>query len=1022
MKTHFFFLLLTFLGYQLKAQNNDIENIDRILQPIFDGDNQELFNSKIDSLRFIHCKQKNAACLTISLWENKSLSMNGSTEIALKNTLKHVEIIPKDANFSSLRAQFYNLLSSIYLESRDTENAKIYIDKAKVHLTNKSDNQDIVAETLHTEGILAYLLKDYETAVEHLKQCIKIQETIAPNSSQLAVSYNDISIIYRVLRRPDLFAFYLEKAQPIYEKTYAAEHPQMLTFYQNLGAAYMDNGENETAVSYFKKVIYHYKENQIPPDRNYINSSIFLGFQLKVIGKPKEEYQVWNTLFNDIEENPTLPIALKASVITFYMKAMTRIKKFDVDLANKLLQKANSYLPDLDKKQKITLAVAEIYAKLDKYETARKLAESVKNFPNQENVEYGEASLVLAKIAFLQKDYKKALVSSHEVLWKGTPGFADTSIYANPSIEVLDKHSVAYMRLIEKSEYAFTYYQQVSQRPEDLQICLDIADIIDKKLQQLNGFQNFGSGKSHWRYLLERLPRLINTVVEGHLLTGDNARMEQAFRMSENAKVFDLKRTLSEKKLGDLGLVSKELLSKRKDIQYEITKIEKNIFEKDTTTQWQEEELFHLQSQLAKLEKEIREKHPNYHALSASINDESLSKINQSLPENTYLIDYQLTDNQLIAFLINNKSTSIKRQNLSEDLKKLITKMIKDTKNTSVSAKDFQKTSYAVFKGILQPIVDNIPVGSHLIFTPHGILNPLPFETLCTEINESNSYQDLPYLIKKYELSYLVATSSRLRTSPDKNDLISIAGFAPIYNEESKSEEKWVRDLVRDGNFRLPFAEKEVKNITKLLGGNAFIGEEASLENFLQEAAKYKILHLAMHAHLEEDNPYFSKFLFSGSNGENKTLTVGELYQLYLQTELCVLSACNTGQGDEKTGKGVISLSNAFTYAGVASTLYSLWQVPDKQTSEVMLNFYDGIKKGENKAISLKTAKLDYLQNVKSEAAAHPYFWAGFVLSGNTDSISFKKSNSIIFWLPFLLLLFLINPIRRKLVNILRRS
>jgi CHAT domain-containing protein len=111
---------------------------------------------------------------------------------------------------------------------------------------------------------------------------------------------------------------------------------------------------------------------------------------------------------------------------------------------------------------------------------------------------------------------------------------------------------------------------------------------------------------------------------------------------------------------------------------------------------------------------------------------------------------------------------------------------------------------------------------------------------------------------------------------------------------------------------------------------------------------------------------------------------------------MVVLSACNTGIGAMVKGEGLMSLSHALSAGGVRSSVYSLWEVPDKETAEIITGFYKYLEKGYDKATALQQSKLDFLKS--NPAKQHPYYWAGFILNGNTDSIS-KKSGNYLVWI-----------------------
>ena len=101
-------------------------------------------------------------------------------------------------------------------------------------------------------------------------------------------------------------------------------------------------------------------------------------------------------------------------------------------------------------------------------------------------------------------------------------------------------------------------------------------------------------------------------------------------------------------------------------------------------------------------------------------------------------------------------------------------------------------------------------------------------------------------------------------------------------------------------------------------------------------------------------------------------------------TELVVLSACETGLGDLKAGEGVFGLRRAFFFAGARTLVSSLFEVPDAQTREMMQTFYGGMKSGKSKIDALRDAQLAMIEKRrKSEQAAHPFFWASFVLIGD---------------------------------------
>ena len=196
------------------------------------------------------------------------------------------------------------------------------------------------------------------------------------------------------------------------------------------------------------------------------------------------------------------------------------------------------------------------------------------------------------------------------------------------------------------------------------------------------------------------------------------------------------------------------------------------------------------------------------------------------------------------------------------------------------------------------------------------------------------------------------------------------------------------------------WSEKEVSFSKHLLSGDSYLYRKATEENFRKFAPQSKVIHLATHAIINDEFPLYSKFLFSNppTSLDDGLLHTHEIYNLNLNSDLAVLSACNTGRGKLIRGEGIMSLARGFHYAGCANVVLSLWQVDDKSTTEIMKYFYLHLNQGASISEALRNAKIKYLQNV-DEVKSHPYYWAGFVHIGADDSIVFNKRKPIYVWL-----------------------
>jgi CHAT domain-containing protein len=184
---------------------------------------------------------------------------------------------------------------------------------------------------------------------------------------------------------------------------------------------------------------------------------------------------------------------------------------------------------------------------------------------------------------------------------------------------------------------------------------------------------------------------------------------------------------------------------------------------------------------------------------------------------------------------------------------------------------------------------------------------------------------------------------------------------------------------------------------------------ETALEDRLKELKSPRLLHIATHGFFrtegsKEGNPLLnSGLLLSGANrslnGEKSDdiddgiLTAYEAMNLNLDnTDLVVLSACETGLGEIKNGEGVYGLQRAFKVAGAQSLIMSLWKVDDDATQELMVSFYkhwigsaseqpNKGGKGLTPVLSKRAAFLKAQKELKAKYP-NPYYWGAFVMVG----------------------------------------
>lgn len=190
------------------------------------------------------------------------------------------------------------------------------------------------------------------------------------------------------------------------------------------------------------------------------------------------------------------------------------------------------------------------------------------------------------------------------------------------------------------------------------------------------------------------------------------------------------------------------------------------------------------------------------------------------------------------------------------------------------------------------------------------------------------------------------------------------------------------------GFSRLPFSRAEARAI-------AAMAPEGSLVQAMDfEASKSwidaghlagrRIVHFATHGLLDSEHPDLSGLVLSlvdeRAAWRDGFLRMPEIYNLDLDADLVVLSACQTALGREVRGEGLVGVTRGFMHAGVPRVVASLWEVDDQSTAELMRLFYRGLLRERRRpADALRLAQLEL---ARRPGWSHPYYWSGFVLQG----------------------------------------
>ncbi|KEI69117.1 hypothetical protein A19Y_4470 [Planktothrix agardhii NIVA-CYA 126/8] len=274
---------------------------------------------------------------------------------------------------------------------------------------------------------------------------------------------------------------------------------------------------------------------------------------------------------------------------------------------------------------------------------------------------------------------------------------------------------------------------------------------------------------------------------------------------------------------------------------------------------------------------------------------------------------------------------------------------------------------------LIKPIEDLLPTNPDepVIFVPTDALFYLPFAALVDEEGK--------FLIEKHTIVMSPAITVLETTHKQRQNLSSSAQDIVIVGNPQMPKLATSPGEEPQPLASLRYAEKEAIEIAKMFNTSALIGANATESTVVERLKTARIIHFATHGIVDNIQPLNSSVALTPGGSEDGLLTADEIFDLKLNAELVVLSACDTGLG-QLTGDGMIGLSRSFLNAGVPSLVMSLWAIDDRKTSQLMVQFYQNLQTTPNKAQALRQAMLT-MKNQYPD----PYYWAAFTLIGEAE-------------------------------------
>jgi len=806
-----------------------------------------------------------------------------------------------------------------------------------------------IGSNLTVLGVVHDALEDYQAAVAFYQQSIDHLANLEnPPYGTLASNAYNIGLIYTD-RYGDAFTGlpYFEQALEYDRLDGGDSNPYIADDYRMISGIYLKMRDLDRASLYINRSIEHYKLYSTPDNPSLANSHLFRASVLSAQRKHSEAAEAANlaiSIYLDHQKNHKSDMR-RGLALSYSNAGKIALESGDYQAAASALTKSEALSIELNR----TIYLIDVYKTmiqlhLDTGSTEKALValnklDAVLQSKYSESVHYQNESR-----------YLRALISS-------TLPLTDTSWqYLETLLKDLSQHSTTTELYLKTLALKTTYIRLDSRKKRDAN---SIAQHLQSLLAVMVRMQNNQSGVINKAGLNEFIkPAIVDAVgLSYEQLSNNNPDMfiNLAFKFMEVNKGLSLMEGLENYRSTLNVLIPEDVAASEAHISSSLNavsiKIQQLLESNENTSEallaaYADQERLILS--LDRLNQIIKEKYPTYYALGHLDMDDDLDATINKLMRDENVFAYIWGADEAYVLSISRQRASLYAIDNAPGRRSQIEMLRSRIINRDADVK------FADIASILLP--DLTSSTTQITIIPDGVLNGLPFEILM--LNGQ-------YLVETFDISYQSGFRKPLESQQRK---WKWAGFAPTYTT----------------NPLLSNAQ-EVNTIGDIVGGSTYLGANANKEAFLMAGPSASVLHIAAHGRLNHVNPIFSKLLF-GDDSENE-LSALEIYGMRFNALLAVLSACSSGMGAAEYGDGLMSLARAFSFAGVESTVMSLWEVPDRETAIIMEHFYEYLRDGETKHRALRLAKLKYIETTTDPYLKHPFYWAGFIISGETDAM-----------------------------------
>ncbi|MBW4561830.1 MAG: tetratricopeptide repeat protein [Mojavia pulchra JT2-VF2] len=954
----------------------------------------------------------------------------GEPQKALEAFNQALEIHRQQKNLVG-QSEILTAIGTLYFSLGNNQNAREYFKQA-LEIQQRLPQPDLSSQavTFMSLGLTYLAVDDYQKALDYLNQSRSLMQKLGNRYAEADI-LTQISLVYDRLGQKQQALDSLNEALTL-QRTHKDPSREAFTL-NSIAAIYASFGDYQKALDFYNQALT--LQRQV---RDLLGEAGTLSYIAKLYQSLGDYKLSIETSKQALEKFRTIgdrsKVAQTLDEIGGVYRAAEELQQA-LDYYNQALQLWREQGAVFQEFATLT-GMIRVYESLKDYPKALETANQALSLSRKQQSSFSEASALgyLGRVYLASGDYQKSLDFSTQAASKfqklNIP-IAEANTLRNigkvynslkqpqQAIETYNQELKLLRQLGDRTGEAETVYNMaITERDRNnleaartqIETAIKIVeDIRTRVTSQDLRTSYFASVQKYYEFYIDLLMRL-------HKQQPSKGYDALALQASERARARSLLDLLSEANADIRQGIDPKLLTAEKSLQQQLDALEKRRLKllsgehNKAQAQAIEKEVEALLEQYRQLQAKIRATSPRYAALTQP-QPLSLKQIQSSvLDDNTLLLEYSLGEERSYLWAITKNSISSyelpKRAEIEaavQQFRKVLVSPISKTK-PSTAANTLSQL-------ILAPVAQQLRQ-RRLVIVGDGALQYVPFAALNTpQPQASSSYQPLAI---NHEIITLPSASTlavlRQELAGRKTAPKALAVIAdPIFSQNDERvkrrptnqqntqiaqnlEQQQLARSAREADItfeRLPFTRQEAETILSLVPAKErkqafdFAANRDIATNV--ELSQYRIVHFATHGILNSKHPELSGVVLSlfdeTGKAQNGFLRLHDVFNLKLPAELVVLSACETGLGEEVKGEGLIGLTRGFMYAGSPRVLVSLWSVDDEATSELMKQFYSKMLQGGLKpAAALRAAQLEMWRNPNYQS---PYFWAAFTLQGD---------------------------------------